>query len=50
MIRGSISDRRKERQRLLEKIGSNPERDWAAERRRVAELQRTLAFHETAHP
>jgi hypothetical protein len=50
MMPGSISDRRKERQQLLAQIGSNPERDWAAQRRRVAELQRTLAFHETARP
>jgi hypothetical protein len=50
MMAGSISDRRKQRQDLLQRICSNPERKWVRERRRLAELQRTLAFHETAHP
>lgn len=50
MIPANISERRKERQNLLQRIGSNPERAWTAERRRVAELHRTLAFHDTAQP
>jgi hypothetical protein len=50
MMAGSISERRKERRELLTRIEAQRERSWSAERRRLAELHRTLAFHETAHP
>lgn len=49
MTTGTICERRMERQRLLQKIHEDPARDWTPERRRVAELQRSLAFHETMH-
>jgi hypothetical protein len=50
MTAGTICERRQERQRLLQKIREDPTRDWTQERRRIAELQRSLAFHETVHP
>lgn len=44
----TMDDRRRELRGLLDQIERHPERGWAAERKRVAILQRLLAAEETA--
>ena len=45
----TMDDRRRELETLLTKLREHPEREWKAERERVAVLQRMLAAHEAAH-
>jgi len=49
MIETTIADRERELRGLIERIAAQPERDWSAERGRVAVLQRVLAAEHAAH-
>ncbi len=44
----TAADRKKELRELLDQIAAHPEKAWAAERERVAVLQRMLAAQEHA--
>jgi len=44
----TIADRERELRELLDQIEAHPEKAFAAERKRIAVLQRMLAAHEKA--
>lgn len=43
MIETTTADRERELRHLLDRIGTQPEREWHEERQRIAVLQRLLA-------